>query len=392
MSNFGLTTAGLVIKRLADIKLELQAAYQSAFGPAINIDERSPLGQIIGIHSEREADIWELLEAIYNSRYPDTATGLSLDNVATITNVTRLAATYSQGSITITGASGTVIPSTFQVSVVGNAASVFQVTSGGTIPGGGTLTLPVQATSTGPVSAPAGTLTNIVTPVSGVTSTTNAADVVVGRNAETDDALRLRRIEALNRPGTATVNGIVNALLNVTNVTQAAVIENDTDATDAGGRPPHSIEPVVVGGSNADIAAAILASKAAGIQTYGTITEAVADSQGIIHSISFSQPTEVEVYLNITITPNTDPNQGDVYPSNGDDAVTAAIVAYTGATGVLGRDVVLSQLYTPINTVSGVFGVVIEVSTDGATWQSTNLVLSADEVAVFATTRITVAS
>lgn len=392
MSTFGLTASGLVIKRQADIKAELQAAYKSVFGPAINLDDRSPLGQIIGVHSEREADIWELMELVYNSRYPDTAAGTALDNVATITNVVRLAATYSSGVVTITGAPGTVVPDTFQVSVVGNATAIFQVTAGGTIPGGGSLSLNVQAVNVGQVLAPLGTLTVIVTPVSGITAATNAADITAGREVETDEALRLRRLQALNRPGTATVNGLLNQILEVTDVVQAAIIENDTDSTDGDGRPPHSVECVVSGGADSDIAAAIFDAKAAGIQTHGDTTETVTDSQGMAHSISFSRPVGATVYLRVTITPNTDPGEGDVYPAGGDDAIKSAIMAYVGAVGSLGRDVVLSRLYTPINSVTGILGIVVEVSINGSSWQSTNLVLAANEMAEFAVGRITVVS
>ena len=50
------------------------------------------------------------------------------------------------------------------------------------------------------------------------------------------------------------------------------VYENDSNVVDAAGRPPHSVEVVVDGGSNTDIAAQILATKSGGINTYGNIT------------------------------------------------------------------------------------------------------------------------
>jgi uncharacterized phage protein gp47/JayE len=392
--SYGITDAGFVLKRLADIQAELEAAYRSTFGAGINVDSRSPLGQIIGIHAERESLIWEQMEEVYNSRYPDSASGASLDNLVSITNITRLSATNSRVTARISGTDTTVIPIGFVVSVDGNPTARFATIESGVIGSvvTGYVDLIFDAEETGPVQAPAGTLTEIETPISGVTAVTNALDAVVGRDTETDAQLRIRRLISLSRPGTATVNGIRNAILEIDDVIQANVIENDTGLVDIDGRPAYSIECIVSGGTDADVAAAIFESKAAGIQTYGTESEVVVDSQGMSHTIYFSRPTEVPVYLRITITPNTDPNEGAVYPSNGDDAVEAAILVYVSANYTLGHDVVLSQLYTPINTIEGIFGILVEVSLNGSSWSTSNLSVASDELAIFDSTRITVIS
>ena len=66
--------------------------------------------------------------------------------------------------------------------------------------------------------------------------------------------------------------------------------ENDTDETNASGLPPHSIELVVYGGLDEEIAKAIHRRKGAGIQTYGNVTVPVVDAAGNIKNISFSRP------------------------------------------------------------------------------------------------------
>ena len=67
------------------------------------------------------------------------------------------------------------------------------------------------------------------------------------------------------------------------------------------GRPGHSIEIVALGGADLDVATAILNSKPGGIQTYGTTTVPVTDSLGTVRLISFSRPTEVPIYVGITL-------------------------------------------------------------------------------------------
>ena len=329
------------------------------------------------------------MEQVYNSRFPDVATGLSLDNVATITNVTRLAATHSEMTGRVSGTDGITVPAGFIASVAGNKTARFVATQSGVI-SGGYVDLPFQAESTGPVEAPVGTLTVIETPVSGVTSANNSTEAIVGRAVETDAELRLRRLRVLARSGTATVNGIRNAVLAVADVSQCMVIENASGTTDGDGRPPYSFETVVLGGTDADIAAAIFSAKPAGIQTYGTSYAVVVDSQNISHTIYFSRPSQITMHLEISVHPNADPDEGDVYPTNGDDLVKAAVLAYAEAAYYMGHDVVLSQFYTPINTVPGVLSIAIRQSVDGATWYSTNKAIAANQIATFDVARMTV--
>jgi uncharacterized phage protein gp47/JayE len=123
--SFGLSSTGLNIKRQADIKTELEEVWQATFGKSINLDARSINGQLIGILSEREAKIWELIEQVYNSQYPDTSEGVPLDNVAAITGTERKSSTKSTGIATLIGIAGTTVPAGSIMSVIGNEDSRF---------------------------------------------------------------------------------------------------------------------------------------------------------------------------------------------------------------------------------------------------------------------------
>lgn len=387
---YGITSTGFSAKRLADIQTEIEDAFRSAFGAGINLDPLSPLGQMIGIVAERESLIWELAEDVYNSQYPDSASGASLDNVASISNIIRLAATYSTVTARITGANGTFIPIGFIASVDGAPSARFVTIESGTITVG-YIDLAFRAESTGPVQAPAGSLTVIETPQTGVDSITNSLDAALGRNTETDAELKQRRAELLQRSGTATIEGIRRHVLNVVDVLQCTVIENSTGIFDSDGRPPKCFEAVVSGGDDTEIATAIFEAKAAGIETHGDITEVIVDSQGISHDIEFSRPTDKDIWLIINITPNTDPNEGDLYPASGDQDIEDALLAY-GETFTMGQDVINNQMYTPINTVPGVIGIEVLAGFSNPPTSSANLTLAADELAIFDSTRIVVNS
>lgn len=387
---YGITDTGFIAKRLADIKAEIEAAFRSAFGVGINLDDLSPLGQMVGIVSERESLIWELAEDVYNSQYPDTASGASLDNVSSISNVTRLAATYSTVEGRVSGTNGTLVPIGFIASVDGDPTARFVTIESGLI-AGGFVDLDFQAESTGPVQAPANALTVIETPQTGVDSVTNALDADLGRDTETDAELKQRRAELLQRSGTATIEGIRRHVLDVLDVLQCTVIENATGIIDVDGRPPKCFETIVSGGDNVKVATAILEAKAAGIETHGDLTEVILDSQGTAHDVKFSRPVDKEIWLIVNITPNLNPNEGDLYPTSGDQDVEDAVLIYGAAFG-MGQDVVNNQMFTPINTVPGVIGIEVLAGFVNPPVASANLSIAADELAVFDSTRITVNS
>ena len=75
---FGLTSSGFNPKRLIDIKTEIENELKATFGNSINLLPSSVLGQLVGIMSDREKELWELAEAVYNSQYPATAEGVTL--------------------------------------------------------------------------------------------------------------------------------------------------------------------------------------------------------------------------------------------------------------------------------------------------------------------------
>lgn len=107
---YGLTSSGFIIKRLADSKAELAALFRTTFGAGIKVTDDTNFGKMIGIQSEREAEIWELMEAVYNSQYPAGASDISLDRVSEITSVIRNAATASTVTAYMAGTATTAIP------------------------------------------------------------------------------------------------------------------------------------------------------------------------------------------------------------------------------------------------------------------------------------------
>lgn len=356
MTDYGVTATGFVLKP-QDVILDEIKAYQLAnISPSLDVSDDSVIGQINGIMSSKLAELWEVAAAVYSSQYPDSATGVPLDNVGSLSGADRLEATKSAVTVTVTGTPATVLP-VGRIMSTDPAGDRFTLTAEVTIPGGGSIDGVFEAEEFGPIRANAGTLTVIETPVSGWASGTNALDAELGRDVETDEAFRLRRELTLAAPASATVEAIRAQVLEVDNVTTCSVYENNTEITDSEGRPAKSVEVVVEDGDDTEIAEAIFTSKAGGIRAYGTTdSEVVTDDQGTSHTIEFTRPSDVRITTYVEIL-----FDDDVPEAEKADRLAAAGVALAEFIDALpvGQDVIRSRLFQPVfDSVEGIADVV----------------------------------
>lgn len=442
----GLTSTGFVPKSLDDCKTDLETAFKTAFGSAIDLSAESPYSQVIGVMAERFAELWALAAAVYAAGTPDGAAGAQLDNLCAITGTLRSQATFTKATVTALGTNGTVLTAGRVVSVatvgtrfatlanatiatvpawqathtyavgnrvtnVGNVYQVISVTSDAHSAGAGGPTgtgssiadnhvtweyvgagtacvdVAVQAAVTGPLVAPAGTLTVISTPVSGWNSVTNLLDASpIGTDLELDDDLRLKRENELRVSGAAALEAIREALLEVSQVTAATVFENVSDSTDGNGVPPHAIEALVQGGADADVRACLFAETAAGIAMHGSTTGTVTDAQGVSHEVDFSRPTLINIY--VIVNCSVDAN---LYPADGDAEVKAAIVAFGNAQKT-GKDVVSTGVGAQCFSVPGMLDSVPLIGTAPSPGSTATIAISSRQLAAFDTSRIIVNS
>jgi len=278
---------------------------------------------------------------------------------------------------------------TFQTSIQGYSSGNMPITiteqTAGVLP-----QVDVEATAqeTGPVQAPAGTLTVIETPVTGWTSATNALDAdPVGTDLEDDISFRLRRLEEIAIAGRATTEAIKSKVLEVDGVTAVVVFENDSEIVDVDGRPPNCVDIVVQGGTVEDIAAAIFDVVAAGIQRIGDITESVVDSQGFTQPQKFSRPSDVDIWAEFDLVVNS-----EIYPVDGDDQLKAAIVAHGDAIGI-GNDVIVhgsDSLECAASQIPGILDMVIRVGKTASPTTDDNVPIEAREISAWDTSRIEV--
>jgi hypothetical protein len=309
----GLSANGLVIRTQPELQELLEATVRAAI-PGIDLSQ-GPEQQIIGILSEELTLAWETLQAIYRAQGPE-ASGLALDQVAALTGTTRRAATASRVTASVTLAAGATLAAGKVAAVDGDPdaqfASVEAVTNSGASPAA--FDVVFECLRTGPIAAPAGLLTVIVTASSGWTAITNATDATLGRDVAGDPELRTQRVVELAAGGLRTVDAIRANVARVDGVISVTVIENSTSVTDGAGRPGKSFEVIVWDGDPAaalddEIAQAIYDTKPEGILSWGfgadaegvgpTDSGTAIDESGTAFVVGFTRATKLRVYVSL---------------------------------------------------------------------------------------------
>lgn len=195
----------------------------------------------------------------------------------------------------------------------------------------------------GEFSLPPGAITQIVTAPTGFLSCTNLCGYVAGRLLETDLELRQSYIDKIFNTSTRMVDSIRSAILTCQGVTACKVYENRTNDYDADGRPPHSVEAVVDGGSNEDIARKILDTSAGGIWTHGSTSVELPGEDDDTIEVHFNRPTYIYVWFKVTVHIG----RSSQIPPNYSDLITAAIVNAVESLGT-GDDVIPQQFLNSI--------------------------------------------
>lgn len=303
---------GIHVPTYSELMEYLIGRYKEIFGDDVYIGEETKDYQLLSIFAKCMDDYSALVVDSYNARNPNYAEGDSLDLLLPLVSMKRREATPSTVVLKLSGEAGTVIDD--GKVVIDRNGNLWNLDSGATLDEDGEAEVSATCDVKGAISAPAGTINQIFTPVIGWNEVTNEDDANVGLNTETDDEVRLRRKQSVNVQNNGSYDALVRALLNLNvdgeYVTFASVLMNDSDSTDANGIPAHNICCVVDGldDHNDLIAEAIWKAKAPGIGTYGgpagdnrkSVT--YVDVYGHSNTVNFARPVvspvTVVVYVN----------------------------------------------------------------------------------------------
>lgn len=347
-----LSSTGFRSTTLDEVINETSSDLRSDVSPALDLSASSPDGQEVRIFARQIRRLWEGLEALY-SGFSRTASGDMLRQIAALTGTYQRGAAATSVTTTVTLESGTYAANSLTAHPSGRPDILFRNRDTITQAADGTASAVFVATETGPISP--GTLV-IGSPVAGWSAIVTGV-VTLGRDIESEAALRLRRENELTAQGAATVDSIrADILRDYPQAVSVTVLENDTLST-VDGIPGKSIECIVQGpavptpADNQSLAELIFRSKSGGIEAHGNTDVTVRDSQGNSHVIGLTRPVERD-YDEIALAVVVDPSA-----YIGDAAAQARIVQTMNARSAPGVDITWSAVVSAALGVPGVLRV-----------------------------------
>lgn len=353
------TPAGLVIPAETAVLAGVQDDINAAFGGGLNPALETPQGQLASSQAAVIADKNNEIATVVNQVDPQYAADRFQDAIGRIYFLTRKPATPTAVTATLTGLVGTVIP----------AGTLAQDTSGNTyacsgdvtIDATGSVTAEFQNVQTGPIPCAAGTLTSVYQAIPGWDTITNAADGTMGSNVESRADFEYRRRNSVALNGKGTPQAIYAAVFDLLDVLDVYVKDNPSGNTVNTGPTnypilPHSVYVAVVGGTDAEVAAAIWRKKDTGCDYNGNTTVTVTDDAGYsypqpTYTVKFERPAALPVLFAVSLV--DDPS----LPSDIVQRVKAAIIArFNGADGTtrerIGSLILASRYYGAVVAVA----------------------------------------
>lgn len=399
MTTFGMTSEGFVPKRLADIldsiTTKVKAIKDPTTGeyPFINESADSIFGQFSQIIAEELSICWEQAYQASIQFDPQSATGSSLRSLVQINGITPSYGASTEVSMLLKGTAGTYIPAG---SLISNQSltETYSTVASVTLNSSGQATVNAVCTESGPKQPANGTIISIQTPVAGWTYSSNTGIVSLGANEDTDTQLHLKQQRATSATSYRQVDAIISGIVNVDGVKFARLYVNETTSTNAQGITGKTLAPVVVGGTDEDVARVIRLKKGATDLTQGNLSTPVTYTGplGDTETIDFYRPTDVPIYIEIDLTVT----DGSVWTAESEDKIKQAIVDYaeydqSGSYGFPpGGDVLLSRLYTPINSVPGFNVTSLTIGKTAGTLAASDIAIAWNEIATFDPDHITI--
>lgn len=385
MANYQyIDSTGVIVADTADTQATVENEFKSAFGTDLITTPDTPQGVLITAEALARDAVIRNNADLANQINPNLAGGIFLDAICALTGLQRIAATRSSVTAQVTGIASTTIPAGSQAQTA--AGDVFFSAADITLDGSGNGSGTFYSQEYGPISCGISDLNQIVTGVLGWETITNSAAATLGQSQQSDQSLRALRRNTLALQGISLGEAITSALYAVDGVKSLTFRENTANTTqtiDGVSMVAKSIYVCVDGGTDLDVATALLANKTVGAAWNGGVTQTVVEPySGQSYDVKFSRPTEINMSVRVTIrsgTSLTDPVS----------AVKDAIMAYVNGelndeSGfTVGNDVSPFELAGAVNQQNpSIFVKLVEISDDGGTtWQSTEYAIAINQVA-----------
>lgn len=399
--SFGMTQTGFKPKRFADVLESLTNRIKSISNPDtgeypfVNETADGLLMQITSIIAEEISICWEQAYLASVQYDPQNASGVALRGLVQINAINPSYGTPTEIPMVLRGTAGTVIPAGSRISST-DGSQVYEIENSINIPADGEIITNAMCTEVGPNNPEVGTIIQIQTPIFGWNYASNNAATSIGTNADTDTTLHIKQSRATAATSYRQVDAIIAGIMAVPGVKFARLYVNKNLTTDARGISGKTMAAVVVGGLDQNIAN-VLRLKAGSLDNFeGNLDTPIVytGELGDTETIDFYRPTEIPIYIEMEITVT----DSSAYPENAAAQIKQAIVEYAeydqeGLAGFPpGADVIISRLYTPINSVPGFKVDSLKIGTAADSLSTDDITIAWNELATFDAARITVST
>ena len=371
---------GFDVTEIDDLREQIASEWQNAFKekdrPLLNTDPETPQGQIIDSQvatvNQKDSEVLYLAQQFD----PRTAEGRFQNALAEIYFIKRKPAINSYAMCTINGRAGTQIDAgaLIESEIDGTQWSLDQNV---TIPANETITAKFTCLTDGAISASAGTLTKIVTTVTGWDTVTNAT-AIVGSLEESQSAFEQRRKDSVSLNARSTVNAVYANVAQCDGVIAVYAVDNKkniSETIDNYTLTPHSVFVSVIGGENEDIAKAIYNNLSAGCDYNGnTSVDITNEYSGAVETVKFYRPDVFNIFVKVQIQ-NSASLQNDyeniikqaVY--NNFYGLDSTKINNEPLLRLKMNDDLYSSRFTPSILNAGITNVLtVQLSLDGSTW------------------------
>jgi len=300
-----INSTGTIVADTADILTEVETEYKNTFGSDLIVTADTPQGVLITTDTLARSNLENNNAALANQINPNISGGIYLDDLMALMGIQRTAATRSLVSnAALTGVAGTFIPAGTQAKTAAN--DLFETASDVTLAVDGTATVNFYSIEYGAIPCEVGALINVVSAVLGWETVYNAAAAVLGTDTQSDQGARAYRDNTLFFQGVSLVGAISSAVFAVSNVIDVFVQENlswSPQTIRGIAMSPKSIYACVYGGTQADIAAALLENKSSGCAWNGSTTVTLIEPASLqAYDVSFDVAAQIGIAVRVTTT------------------------------------------------------------------------------------------
>lgn len=381
---YGLTSAGYTAPRTADFLAVIRNSFEAAVGVSIDWSKNAFLYHITSIMAQQLGELGDGSQMVYDAWVRANASGLPLDDLGNIVGIPRIQATQSTADYSVAGdatSAGKIVPAgtVFEGGDPANPVARWTLDVDVTLTGAAVVATTITAVDHGEVTAAPGTITTIVTPVSGLASVANAAAASAGVPLELDADYRLRQQSSLQITGGRGLNAIAANLTALDGIIAAGVIDNVeayAQTIEGVAMDPHSIA-ITIAPNTLTIAQQQAAAQliydqiASATKTMGDKPFTVTGADGYAKPINYFYAADVNVTVVYTITLQTGYTLSQVAAT-----ILLANAAYFDLLAV-GEDVLFHKI---VAAGAGVAGVeTLTVTANGA---GINIPISSNELGI----------